>query len=133
MRHIGRILAYFLLFSYLTPSVAESQYDLNKTACEQLKKADDALNNVYQQVIARYKEDRVFINQFTTAQKKWIAFRDAYVASMYIPQYTESYGSVLPMCQCYMLERVTLDRIKQLKVWLDGVTEGDVCMGSVKI
>ena len=69
MRHIGRILAYFLLFSYLTPSVAESQYDLNKTACEQLKKADDALNNVYQQVIARYKEDRVFINQFTTAQK----------------------------------------------------------------
>ncbi|CEG57064.1 lysozyme inhibitor LprI family protein [Legionella fallonii] len=125
-------LAFFLFLNYLSPASAETQYELNKAACDQLQKSDNSLNKVYQQVIARYKDDQTFISQFTTAQKKWIAFRDAYVASMYIPQYKESYGSVLPMCQCYMLEHITLDRIKQLQVWLDGVAEGDVCVGSVK-
>ena len=31
------------------------------------------------------------------------------------------------------LDELTKSRIKTLKVWLDGIEEGDVCSGSVKI
>jgi uncharacterized protein YecT (DUF1311 family) len=130
MKRITSLL--LLLFCYFNPVMAETQYELNKAACDQLQQADNSLNKVYKQILSNYKDDTVFINQFVTAQKKWIEFRDAYVASVYIPQNRDSYGSVFPMCQCYFLEHITSDRIKQLRVWLDGVTEGDVCIGSVK-
>ena len=129
IKHI--IVTLFLWIGFLNPLMAETQYELNKAACDQLKQADNDLNKVYQQVLSGYKNDKVFINQFITAQKKWIEFRDAYVASMYIPQYRDNYGSIMPMCQCYFIEKITTDRTKQLRVWLDGVTEGDACIGSV--
>ena len=34
------------------------------------------------------------------------------------------------MCQSGEYEQLTRDRIRQLKVWIDGVEEGDVCAGS---
>lgn len=111
---------------------AETQFELNKEACDKLQKADDTLNKVYQQILAKYQSDKIFTSQFVNAQKKWINFRDAFVASKYIPQYQDNYGSVFPMCQCLFLEDVTNDRIKQLRVWLNGIEEGDVCIGSVK-
>jgi uncharacterized protein YecT (DUF1311 family) len=121
-----------LLICSINPILAETQYELNKAACAQFKKADDSLNNAYKQILLKYKDDKAFINQFVSAQKKWIAFKDAYVASMYVPQYQDTYGSVFPMCQCYLMEQITKDRVKQLHIWLDGVTEGDVCIGSAK-
>jgi hypothetical protein len=36
------------------------------------------------------------------------------------------------MCVLFYLEKLTLERIKTLKVWIDGIEEGDVCTGSVK-
>ena len=121
-----------LFMCYFNPVIAETQYELNKAACAQYQKADDSLNNAYKQILSKYKDDGVFINQFVTAQKKWVGFRDAYVASVFVPQYKDTYGSVFPMCQCYLMEQITTDRVKQLRVWLDGVAEGDVCIGSVK-
>lgn len=133
MKHniIKGILLVFICF--INPLWAETQYELNKAACDQLQKADAALNAVYQKIIASYKEDKVFINQLVTAQKKWLEFRDAYVATRFIPQYRDTYGSILSMCQCNMLEKITSDRTKQLQIWLDGVSEGDVCIGSIKV
>lgn len=129
-RHVMFLLV--MLLGYFNPVLAETQLELNQEACNQLQKADDSLNKVYNQILANYKNDAVFIHQFVTAQKKWIEFRDAYVASMYVPQYKDTYGSVFPMCQCYFIEKVTTDRTRQLQIWLDGVGEGDVCTGSVK-
>ena len=37
------------------------------------------------------------------------------------------------MCEASYLDELTKSRIKTLKVWLDGIEEGDVCSGSVKI
>lgn len=110
--------------------IAQTQLELNQSACAELKKADFHLNKVYQQVLSAHKKDHLFITHFKEAQRKWIAFRDAYEASMYIPEYYNSYGSVLPMCQCYFMEQLTKERIKQLSVWVNGIQEGDSCVGS---
>lgn len=115
----------------ISPLNAETQYQLNEAACNEQKKADDLLNVTYQKILAKYREDKLFTDQMIKAQKKWIEFRDAYVASRYIPQRNDLYGSASPMCQCYFMATVINDRIKQLKVWLDGIPEGDICIGSV--
>jgi hypothetical protein len=44
-----------------------------------------------------------------------------------------AYGTVYPMCHCNALQTLTDERTKQLKVWLQGFPEGDVCSGSVKV
>jgi hypothetical protein len=44
----------------------------------------------------------------------------------------ENYGSVWPMC--YNLEKAEMarQRTKELRTWLTGVGEGEVCAGSIK-
>jgi uncharacterized protein YecT (DUF1311 family) len=114
-----------------SPLRADTQFQLNETACNTQKKSDELLNITYQKILVKYRQDKLFIEQLVKAQKKWIEFRDAYVASRYLPQRSDLYGSVFPMCQCYFIENIINERIKQLKVWLDGIPEGDVCIGSV--
>ncbi|MBL7478872.1 lysozyme inhibitor LprI family protein [Legionella bononiensis] len=126
----NRFILLIMLF-VMTVARAETQLDLNNEACEALQKADNELNQVYQNILVKYKTDQVFIDKFVNAQRKWIEFKDAYVDSMYIPEYQDTYGSVLPMCKCYFIENITEARTKQLKVWIDGIEEGDVCTGSV--
>jgi len=121
----------FIISIMCSAAYAETQVEMTATACNEMDKADAQLNQVYKKVLAKYQNDQMFINKFITAQKKWIAFRDAYADSMYIPENKESYGSVFPMCHCAFLQNITNDRVKQLQVWLNGIEEGDVCTGSV--
>jgi uncharacterized protein YecT (DUF1311 family) len=109
---------------------AQTQLELNQSSCSEFKKADARLNQIYQNVLSAHRNDKIFISRFKEAQRKWIAYRDAYEASMFIPEYYNRYGSVLPMCQCDFMVHLTDERIKQLKVWADGVEEGDSCGGS---
>jgi hypothetical protein len=37
------------------------------------------------------------------------------------------------MCVSMYLENLTNQRISTLKEWIDGIEEGDVCLGSVKM
>lgn len=111
-------------------SLAQTQLELNQSACDELKQADKKLNQIYQQILSSHNDDKIFINRFKEAQRKWIAFRDAYADSMYIPEYYSTYGSIRPMCQCYLIEKSTRERIKQLQLWTHGVEEGDACLGS---
>lgn len=122
-----------VFFCYFNPVMAESQTELNQQACTSFQKADAALNSAYQDILAKYKDDAEFIQQFTAAQKKWIEFKEAYVASRYLPVRRDSYGSVEPMCECSLLEKITTDRVKQLMEWVDGIEEGDVCLGTLRV
>ncbi|WP_298627197.1 lysozyme inhibitor LprI family protein [uncultured Legionella sp.] len=129
---IRSVLSLVFLMTIICNAVkAETQLQMNTAACNEMKNADTRLNQVYKKVLEKYADDKMFINKFVIAQQKWIAFRDAYVDSMYIPENKDSYGSVFSMCQCTFLENIINDRIKQLQVWLNGIEEGDVCSGSV--
>jgi len=127
-----QLLIFFISFISLT-GFSQSQADLNLNAHESYKKADKELNEIYKSVLAEYKVDTIFIKNFKASQRIWIMFRDAELRVKYPVTEPGYYGSANPMCVSIYLERLTRERIATIKEWADGIEEGDVCIGSVKI
>jgi uncharacterized protein YecT (DUF1311 family) len=112
---------------------AQTQADMNQDACAQYKKADQLLNQTYSQVLKDYAKDPEFLTKFKQAQRAWVAFRDAHLAARFPKTNKQAeYGSSYPTCRCAILTELTQQRTKELKIWADGIPEGDVCNGSVK-
>lgn len=109
---------------------AQSQSDMTGCAMKSLDAADKELNQVYQQVLRKYAKDTVFVAKLKTAQKAWLAFRDAELAARFPDSDKSNYGSVYPMCADNELEAMTRKRTDELRAWLKGTQEGDVCAGS---
>jgi uncharacterized protein YecT (DUF1311 family) len=112
----------------------QNQMELNEKACSAYKKADAEMNRIYQRILREGRADRVFAQKMRVAQRAWLVFRDAHLASLYpAADKRAAYGTVNPMCQCMELEKITDDRTKVLQRWVDGIEEGDVCGGSIKV
>lgn len=116
---------------------AQSQLQRNYEACGKAEKATTEMNRMLERIYSEYKEDSLFIEKMKAAQTGWKNFYEAELQAEY-PLIKDAnprieYGSVYPMCLCVSEEILTRERIKQLKVWIDGTEEGDVCGGSVKI
>lgn len=116
---------------FIAPTFAQSQTAMNMKAYSDYKKADAELNGVYQKILKSYSRETTFIKKFRNAQRLWIQLRDAELAAKYPNSGT--YGSVAPMCESIYLETLTRDRIKFLYVWVTGIEEGEVCLGSVRM
>ena len=116
---------------FIAPTFAQSQTAMNMKAYSDYKKADADLNGVYQKILKSYTRETTFIKKFRNAQRLWIQLRDAELAAKYPNSGT--YGSVAPMCESIYLETLTRDRIKFLYVWVTGIEEGEVCLGSVRM
>lgn len=123
-------LAVFILVPAL--SLAQTQAEMDEQAYRSYQKTDSVLNAVYQGILVEYKSQPDFLKACREAELAWIKFRDAQVKMMY-PGDPSNWGSILPMCEDYYLQELTLQRIKTLKLWLDGEEEGDACGGSVRI
>ena len=112
---------------------AYTQKELNQCSGIDYKTADAELNRVYKLIRKIYKDDARFLKKMKVAQRNWIKFRDAQFEMMFPDKNkTSFYGSVFPMCAGIYKARLTLERVVQLKQWLKGVEEGDVCAGSLK-
>ena len=110
----------------------QSQGEMSNGAAQRYQQADKALNTTYQKILKEYKEDTAFIRNLKNAQRAWIQFRDAEMKAMYPDRKPGYYGSVQPMCWYNYKARLTEEREAKLKIWLEGIPEGDVCAGSVK-
>jgi len=75
----------------------QSQAGLNQCANNSAKGADAELNRIYANVMAANASDTAFLEKFKAAQRAWLVFRDAQIASRY-PSPAD-YGSVLLMCE----------------------------------
>lgn len=125
-------LAIIMLFTLLRSNTyAQTQAQMSAQAYADYHKIDKELNQVYQKILKEYAAQPVFIKNFKSAQRLWVQLRDAELAAKY-PQSGKIYGSIEPMCRAVYLSDLTTERIKFLKVWLDGIPEGDACAGSVK-
>jgi uncharacterized protein YecT (DUF1311 family) len=90
------------------------------------------MNRVYTAILSKYANDRTFIKKFKAAQRAWLVFRDAEVAANY-PD-ADSGGaiaSVTAMCADTTIAELTRQRTRELKSWLKGPMEGDVCASSL--
>lgn len=111
---------------------AQTQMQLNKETCDEYKKADVEMNGAYQTILREYRGEPSFVAALRKAQLSWIRYRDAHVESIY-PGDASQYGSINPMCRCTHLATITRERTKILNQWVEGIEDGNVCAGSVKI
>ena len=112
----------------------QTQNEMNIEYAAEFDKADKELNRVYRKIFAEYADDKVFLEKLKLAQRAWIKFRDAHMESLFPEEEKRlHYGSVYPMCYSIHMKKITEERTRQLKVWLEGIEEGDVCSGSVKV
>ena len=115
-------------------SFGQSQAAMNQQADVAYQKADQELNRVYQQIFKEYRTQTAFLQSLKTAQKLWLQFRDAEMKARYpAANSLVEYGSFFPVCYSNGLEELTKARTKQLRLWLTGIPEGDMCNGSVKV
>ena len=121
------------LTSYLE-NKAPSQYEMTMESNEEFSKADKEMEKVYNQIVQEYKDSNEFLNKLESSQREWKKFRDAHLESLYpAKNKTAEYGSAYRMSYAKELTRLTKQRTEQLMVWLEGIEEGDVSAGSVKI
>ena len=100
----------------------QSQADLNACYGAAYKKSGAALNELYNQIMGRLKSDQTTAKLLISAQKAWLAFRDAecnFSAS------GVSGGSIYPMIYAICLDGLTNKRIEDFKIYLK-CEEGDL-------
>lgn len=129
-----KFIRFFLIYiSFTIFSFGQSQLEMNGSVSGNLTKADQELNDIYNKVLKVYKSDAAFTKNLKKSQRFWIKFRDAEMKAKYPKREAGHYGSMQPLCYTNYMAELTKKRTKELKVWLDGVEEGDSCAGSVKI
>ena len=115
-------------------SFGQSQAQMNQQADAAYRKADLELNRTYQQILKEYRTKTVFLQSLKAAQQRWLQFRDAEMKARYPAANAQfEYGSFFPVCYSNGMEELTKARTKQLRLWLTGIPEGDMCNGSVKV
>lgn len=114
-------------------SFSQTQLEMNEAAHKEYLKADNELNQVYQQVLKDYKDDVVFIKTLKASQRLWIQFRDAEMKMMYPTREPGHYGSIHPLCWSNYKTELTNDRTQKLRQWLAGEEEGNSCSSSMKV
>ena len=87
------------------------------------------MNEAYNKILYKYKDDTLFIKNFSVCENAWIQFRDAQM-KMKFPE-NGNYGSMFPLCWYSYKEALTVERITVLKEWIDGFSEHG-CDGSVQ-
>lgn len=118
---------FFSLFGF-----SQTQTEMNTEAYKDFEKVDNELNQTYKKILVEYKSDTAFIKNLKVSQRIWITFRDAELKMKYPDREPGYYGSIYPVCRAEYLKELTLARIKTLRIWLEGIEEGDACAGSVK-
>ena len=114
-----------------------AQSRLDACAGQDAAAAERELDEAYRAIVERYADRPVFLEKLDQAQQHWTRFRDAELEARYPVAAGEDarfrYGSMYPMCRAGLKERLTCERIAQLRIWLDGAEPGDGCAGSAPI
>jgi uncharacterized protein YecT (DUF1311 family) len=129
------IFASIVLLPFIIIDVrSQTQFEMNKNACDKYTAYYKKLTKILKQITDENKKDAIFLKKLKSSQIAWEKFRDSQIDLIFPKQKKQiEYGSVYPMCNCIQLSNLTIERIEQLKVWISGTEEGDVCAGSVKI
>lgn len=111
---------------------ASSQLQLNQCAGQELARADAEMNRIYQRLLAKVKNNTVAVRKIRSAQRAWLAFRNAHLEAVYPHADKQAeYGSAYAMCVAELKTDLTLQQTKTLSRLLNPV-EGNVCRGSLR-
>ncbi len=90
------------------------------------------MDRLYAEILERFGDDTRFIDKLQASQKAWQRYRDAHLEALYpADDKMLEYGSAYRNCRRIALAALTRERIEHLRRWLQGVPEGEVCVGSL--
>jgi uncharacterized protein YecT (DUF1311 family) len=95
-----------------------NQLELNACANAELAKADKALNDAYRLVLTRMADVPLFVKNLRSAQKAWLAFRDAELEARFScaeESVQQCWGSMYPMLWSARKAELTKERTRQLR------------------
>jgi len=95
-----------------------NQVELNACADAELAKADAALNVAYRLVVKQMADDPLFVKNLRSAQRAWVAFRDAELEARFTcseKDVRQSWGSMYPMLWSARKAALTKERTRQLQ------------------
>ena len=98
-----------------------SQLAMNQCALEDYERVDKELNQVWLQLLAKEKDNPVYIKKLRVAQRAWITFRDAETEATFACEDSNPrlcWGSMYPMLYHAVLSELTEARIQRLKQYL---------------
>jgi cell division protein FtsL len=123
-----------LLFTLVISTFGISQSTTNTNNNRDFEESEAQLSQVYQQILNEYENDTVFVSRLKETQRILYLFREAEL-QMKFPEDNKEvfYGSIYRECANQYLIELTEDRIEKLQIWVEGVEEGDVCSGSIKL
>ena len=101
---------------------AQDQATMNQCAAQQNRAADKELNSLYQHIAGRLKGSPDSKKALITAQRTWIAFRDAECS---FSASAVKGGSVYPLVYSNCLTDLTKSRVETFKTYLK-CQEGDL-------
>ncbi|SDP60962.1 Uncharacterized conserved protein YecT, DUF1311 family [Phyllobacterium sp. YR620] len=99
-----------------------NQTEMNVCAGKAYAKSDAELNKLYKEIEARLKDDTDTTKLLVSAQKAWVAFRDA---ECNFSSSRVAAGTVYPFVSSSCLDGMTQMRIENLKGYLK-CTDGDL-------
>lgn len=119
------------IFFWTNLASAESVSSMKQEACDSKVQADRELNDVYKSILKAQGANKEFISALKSAQRAWIAFREAHLNSVFCAENKlAEYGSSYTTCVCLEEKELIVNRISQLKRWVGSKEEGDVCLGT---
>jgi len=107
-----------------------TQVEMNLCAQEEFTAADRKLNEVYQTLLAKEAGNTPFLAKLRSAQKAWLAFRDAELAAMFACRERDPkvcWGSMYPMCYSGYMAKLTRERTQRLQQFLVQGQPADQC------
>ena len=116
-RSISTTIIALCLYLSLVPALGQTQLELNEESAKALKKADDALNAAYKELLAKLDDEGK--TKLQAAEKAWIKFRDAECESA-----ADDYrgGSIKPLIYNNCTKALTETRTADLKARLKELT-----------
>jgi uncharacterized protein YecT (DUF1311 family) len=104
-----------------------TQFDFTQNALHEYNRADTKLNEIYNKILIKYKDNIIFIEKLKIAQRAWMVFRDAHTDSIWIidsPKKELYWGSMYSESLYIESANLTWERVKQLIKWLDLSNKG---------
>jgi hypothetical protein len=120
-----------LLLLLNTSALAQTHVDLNKSAQNNYYTQKHLLDNMCNVISKKYADDSNFVYNFKNAQFIWEKSCEADL-NLRFPK-NLIYGSSINMCYYEINTENIIERIKFIKQWIDGETEGDLCNGTIHL
>jgi uncharacterized protein YecT (DUF1311 family) len=90
--------------------------EMNACASEEAARFDAELNNVYHKLLSQAESQEQAVAKIKTAERAWIAYRDAYMDAMYPASNKQAeYGSIYPMQADLLRAKLTKRQVAALK------------------